>query len=465
MSLRAAGFRAFLTFASLAGNALAAAGPEWKPIVDVRLRAELFDTPAASTTADRGYNFLIGRARLGGELAWGKQFAIRGLLQGAATTALPDRAGFGGGLTYFNTNGGDRTPSQVGLAELAFLWKSDRHTLCVGRQGWADGAGPATGIAHLDFVRARRLAERLVGNLDFANVGRRFDGATLSVKAGDGGTFELFALRPLGGAFNYEQAFDSLDVDVFGLSWATKHDSWIPASSLRLFAQGYQDGREVASRAFGDEVRMETLGGSLLAGGDSWDLLLWAALQQGDLGSRDHSAWAAIVDLGYRFTEVPGKPSIHFGWEQASGGGASGESKNFYNLLPTNHKFYGALDYFAFSNLRDLFLEARWSASEKLSLSAALHDFRLVDRAGPWVGGSGAFSDREVGYQFRRPATGVFSASSLGQELDLSAVWALPRGFATKLEGGLFWGGEAAEQVLPAESDGSWISLELTYKL
>ncbi|MEO7795105.1 MAG: alginate export family protein, partial [Thermoanaerobaculia bacterium] len=135
------------------------------------------------------------------------------------------------------------------------------------------------------------------------------------------------------------------------------------------------------------------------------------------------------------------------------------------NLLPTNHKFYGALDYTAFSNLNDLYLEGRWSPTKTLALSAAVHDFRLIDRDGPWVGGSGPFSDRELGYVFRRPAGGRFQSNEIGRELDFAAIWSLPPGMQLKFEGGIFRGGAAAREVLALESDGSWASLEFTYKL
>ena len=95
----------------------------------------------------------------------------------------------------------------------------------------------------------------------------------------------------------------------------------------------------------------------------------------------------------------------------------------------------------------------------------ALHEFRLVDRDGPWVGGSGAFSDRELGYQLRRPASGPFVSSAIGRELDLTATWSLPRKQQLKFEGGLFRGGDAASEVLAVEEDGSWASLEWTFKL
>lgn len=449
---------------ALAAAQTLAAGPVWKPVVDLRSRGELFETPAASATADRNYGLVIGRVRGGLEISWSDRVTLRGVAQAAAIGALPDDAVFGAGLAAYATNGGDRSPEQLGLAELVLGWKSDRFSLGVGRQAFADGAGPSTGIAHLDAVRSRRLAERLVGNLEFSNVARRFDGVTFSTVPGAIGTFEGFALSPLGGALNYGQAFDRLDIEVFGLAWSSAHGQLVPGASIRCFAQRYQDDRPVARRSTGGDLRIETFGASALAGDAVWNVLAWGAVQRGDYGARDHAAWAWVLDVGRRFPGVPGEPALHFGWERASGGGGGGENGNFWNVLPTNHKFYGALDYFALSNLNDLFLELRWSPSKPVKIGVALHDFRLVDRSGPWVGGSGPFSDRELGYTARRPPSGRYASSRLGRELDGSVSWTLPRGFVIQVEGGLFRGDDAAAQVLSASADGRWAALEVSYR-
>jgi Alginate export len=437
--------------------------PKWTPIIDLRARWEVFDTPAASQSRDRTYDFLVVRARVGGEVWWRQQLGLRALVQATTTTDLPNSAGFASGLTYFSTNGGETTPDQVDLAELALTWKPKNWTLTLGRQAFAEGAGRSTGVAHLDWLRTRRLAERLVGNLDFSNVGRRFDGLVIN-GALEKGTFEAFGLRPTAGAFNYLDAFDRLDIDVFGASWSSAYGELLPRGTVRVFAIDYHDERRVTQAANSGDVDLTTYGASALFGEASWNALIWVALQEGELGRREHSSQALLIDLGKRFTGVRGEPSLHLCFEQADGGGDSGENENFFNILPTNHKFYGALDYQAFSNVRDVALEARWSPSKTVSAVAAVHDFSLVDRGQPWFGGSGAFSDRELGYLSRRPVSGRFKSDNLGRELDLAFTWQVRKEVALKLEGGLFWGGEAAEEVLPSAADGSWVSLEATYR-
>jgi hypothetical protein len=446
-------------------NGTSASAVEVKPIAEVRARWELFDTPLPRADRDSSYDFGLLRARAGARIVFSPELELKGLLQGAATTALPTDAAFGSGPTYLATNGGDREPSHLGLAELALTWKRERFSLIAGRQGFAEGLEALPGVPLLDGVAQRRLGERLVGSFDFPNVGRRYDGLRLKLAPAQSAKLELYALRALTGGFNYDDAFEPLDVDVAGFGLASTHGAWLPKTSLRLFGIAYRDERDVARAATGGDVEALTFGASALAGTESWDLLGWLALQRGDFGSADLEAWAAMVEIGRRFAGVRGAPSLHLAWERASGGGAPGEREAFFNLLPTNHKFYGSFDTSAFSNLSDLYLEARWAPAKGWTTGAALHDFRLVDRGDAWYAGSGAFSDRELGYVARRPASGRFASSSIGRELDVVVIRALPRGFEAKVEAAWFDGGAAAEEVLPVEQDGGWISFELTWKL
>ncbi len=439
-----------------------AAGPETDLALDLRLRGESFDTPLATPNRDATYDFAHLRVRLGLDAVW-KRVTLHGVLQAVGSAGLPANAGFGIGPVYLAANRGDTDPGSVRLAELTLALHDERWRLVLGRQKWGDGAETGVGVPYLDGVKRRRMAERLVGNWDWVNVGRRFDGVSIAAE------FEPvhlagFALRPLAGGVNYRDAFEPLDdVEIYGATLTGRYGEWIPKAELRLFGIHYEDDRPGARTAAGGELSITTLGVSLLAGTEDRDLLLWVALQDGDWGPSDHRALAFIVEAGRRFPSAPGKPAVRIGLAQAGGDGGGTEHGTFFNLLPTNHKFYGSMDYSAFQNLRDLYAEAGFRLSEKVELQAALHAFSLVERSDAWYGGSGAFNDAALGFAARRPAGG-FASSELGSELDLELAWKAGKRLTLAAGGGFFAGGDAAEQALPVDDDGSWTYLQLSWK-
>lgn len=450
--------------AAVQTGAALAAPPEVKTSFDLRLRWEGFDTPARSAVADRTYNLGLARARFGVDAKWTK-WTLHGMLQGAAVGGIPDNAAFAAGPTYAAANDGADGVAVLGLAELNASYTSGGFKAVIGRQPYADGNEVATGVAHLDAVKKRRLSDRLVGVFEWPNVGRRFDGASFGYGSG-GAHLAGFALRPLDGAFDHKDAFEELHgVSVYGLTLTGRYGAWIPGAEVRTFLVGYQDDRRAARLVAGGDLDVLTGGASLLAGNDAWDLLLWGVLQRGDWGVSDQEAWAYLFDLGRRFPGLPGKPSVHLALEQSSGDEApGGDHSTFFNVLPTNHKFYGSMDYLAFSNLRDLYLETLASAGEKAKIRFALHDFALTEATDAWYGGSGAYEESSFGYPARLPVSGRYPAKDLGTEADLEFTWTGPRGLLLGVGGGRFWGGRAAEAFLPAESDGSWTYVELIWK-
>jgi hypothetical protein len=132
--------------------------------------------------------------------------------------------------------------------------------------------------------------------------------------------------------------------------------------------------------------------------------------------------------------------------------------------VPTNHKFYGSLDYSAFSNLRDHYVEARFQLAPAVKASAALHQFALSETGDAWYGGSGAFNDAALGYQARRPPAGDFPGRDLGRELDLELAWAARPGLELRTGAAWFWGSDAARAVLRHQEDGGWAYVELNWR-
>lgn len=445
--------------------AAASAAPPAEVAASLRLRGETFDTPSGDPALDRDYTLLGVRARLAVDAAPGR-WRLHAVLQGAATSGLPERGAFGIGPVYFAASGGDSTPSQAAVAEASVGWQGDRFEATVGRQGWRDGQEILTGVANLDAVKRRRLAERLVGNWDWVNVGRRYDGASFGLRLAEAVHVAAFGFRPLAGGVDYDDAFEPLDdLRVFGLTVTGRYGAWLPASEVRLWGIRYDDERPGALAAAGGPIELDTAGVSVLAGGEGGDLLVWLAWQRGDWGRADHDAVAWIVEGGRRFQCGERSLYLRGGGAQASGDDTPGgrDHGTFFNLLPTNHKFYGAMDYSAFQNLRDLYTELLVAGAGPWSLRLALHRFEIVERGDAWYGGSGAFDAARLGYAGRRPPGGRFSDRHLGDEIDLSAARKLPHGLSLDAGVSAFFAGSGGEEVLTAEGDGTWAYLQVSW--
>lgn len=437
-----------------------AAPPTVKTTIDLRLRGEGWDAPSRNAAAESSYEFGLLRARVGLDLGW-EHWTLHGMVQGNGIFGLPENGSFGPGPTYAAANGGDTSLGVIGVAELSAAYQREGLRLVLGRQAYGDGFEVPTGVPHLDRIKRARLGDRLIGTFEWPNVGRRFDGASFAYGKG-GAHGAAFVLRPTVGAFDHDDAFGSIDdVTVFGGTLTGKHGAWIPSSEVRAFAIQYEDDRQVAPAG---GLSITTVGGSFLWGNAAADVLVWGAVQSGDWGRVDQDAWALAVDVGRQLDALPGKPAVHLAVEQASGDDQpGGRHETFFNILPTNHKYYDLADFTAFSNLRDIYVETWFTVSPKLRVRAALHDLSLVEESDAWYGGSGAFQQESFGYTPRTPAGG-FPSKDLGRELGTDVTWTIREGLQLAVGGSYFWGGDAAAAFLPVEEDGGWTYVELSWR-
>lgn len=289
--------------------------------------------------------------------------------------------------------------------------------LHLGYVDWNDPAGKWK-------VRAGRqeLAygeERLVGALDWSNIGRAFDAIRFAhtTPAWD---IDGFAARVVDPVLDPDPASDENNRDFFGV-YSTLLKTHGPIH-LDLYALWLRDGLErtgevitaglentsiftVGFRAFGE------------AGGFSYDVE--AAGQDGDRATDAHRAWAFATRAGYTFA-ARCKPHVAVGYDSASGDGdpADGDSREFENLFPTNHAFYGYMDYAGWRNIEDLYVRFRSNPTEKITVQVDYHDLRLQDPAGRWSDASGKTILAGI--------PGGAAGDQLGQEVDLTLRIVLP---------------------------------------
>jgi hypothetical protein len=396
--------------------------------VNIRLRDEYWNTfQKQNTDTDESYNFFLIRARAWLDYDWpGVNFHFMG--QAVKAFDLPRNAAFGPGLLYFEASDRKTSPGnfQIGEAYLhikdlgGFYFKGGRIPIRAGTEVIYEDS------PKLNWVIKSRLSERLIGTWDWTNIGRRFDGATGGY-SNDSYDFNLFGSWVTFGGFDFEDGLwkDLDNVIVAGGSFTLKENVLLPGTQFKIFNYFYFDDRDPAIAIAGDDLKINAIGANMAGAyktpGGEIDLLLWLAFQFGDFGVENQKALAFITEAGYQFTETPWKPWIRAGLAYASGDGDPGDSDNgtFFNMVPTNHKFYGSDDANAFSNLVDTYLQFFLTPHDKVDLALYGHLFWLASDDEVWIGGSGAYNDSVFGYQFRNPAQGNDVESDLGGEIDV----------------------------------------------
>ncbi len=363
---------------------------------------------------------------------------------------------------YYTTGGLDSSTRGTSLRQAWIeLRPIEKLALRAGRQDIKLGGEVSYAEPNWKYLKAARLGERLIGTVGWTHGERSNDGGTLSFDAG-GHFVYAFAARPTTGVWDVDSSYHPQHGLVYGgAAWTVKRGEWLPNTELGLFAIAYDDERTPANGGLAKSVEVYTFGASWLGvyplGAGQFDALAWIAGQAGDYDGRDHSAYAGIFEAGYQLPAQFAKPWLRAGVNFASGDGdpTDGEHHTFFNLLPTNHLYYGFADQLAFQNLKNLFVQLRLSPHEKLQLNAFIHYFSLMDANDARYFGTGAFSSKSFGYA-SSPSGG---ARTVGVEYDLVTTLALHK--SVTLELGISH--LEAGRVLPGDVEFGYVSVEFKY--
>jgi hypothetical protein len=175
----------------------------------------------------------------------------------------------------------------------------------------------------------------------------------------------------------------------------------------------------------------------------------------------DHEAYAYVANVGYTFADTYGTPRIAL--EYAFGSGDSdptdGDHETFENLYPTNHKFYGYMDFFSWQNIHDVRAILSWKPTPRLSLAVEGHLFWLADTADNLYNAGGV---ARGGATFQAPGAqgtgyGINPTydSYVGAELDIVAGYAVNKFMALEAGYGHFFVGDYIEQTWSSPAIGS----------
>jgi hypothetical protein len=373
--------RFHLAFLALPTLAIVAAGSEWKVDANARLRFEsrdhtfTFNRNVASVTDD---SWWLTRLRL----------AAKGDVSPRATAyvQLQDSRELGSDRSSVPFISGSEGDDPLDIRQAYLEFKSEDVVWRVGRQLLAFGD------------------ERLVGVSDWSNFARCFDAARVTwPKIGNGlDVFVSSVVQVQPGGKTGWHANHSSSNDLF----AGIYSRFTPSPRLKLEPYlllrrsrkdvVYSAGTAGSSRPFDIPQKVTTLGLRILGlpadkRGLDYDAEL--AGQTGEARGRqivagnyvypgptwlDHRAWAVHAGIGYASSigTVPWR--IYAEVNRASGDSNPADRKNesFFNLFPTNHKFYGSMDVFSWKNIREIAVGAT-TTFEGLKAKIEHHWFEL----------------------------------------------------------------------------------------
>jgi hypothetical protein len=302
--------------------------------------------------------------------------------------------------------------------------------------------------------------ERLVGAFDWNNFSRTFDAVKLRYDDKprkfwvDAFGARVVNIQEFGPRGNYGTQFNSSDGnDNFAglyagtsrLSFQTTEAYWFyrnksdnnpryvdNATPTANTARAYDIKQEIYTVG----LRMKSTPGQL----QGFDYELEGAYQWGRDGGRmtnsfpnaggvmlDHHAFAVEAKAGYSWTNCPMTPRIGMEYDVASGDKSQNDNsdESFLNLFPTNHKFYGYMDLFAWKNLHDVSGQLKFTpyqdkqaAWKNVTVQIDYHAFWLYTNEDAWYRANGVATIRTPN------AAGRNADTFVGSELDLTVGYA-----------------------------------------
>lgn len=395
---------------------------------ELRLRGEAWENFAFAEDNDDG--FLLARALLHADLRFGDH--VRAFVQGKS--ALETGRTLPGGPRPLDV---DQLDLQNAFVDLVVPLEGEASvTARVGRQ-------------ELLFGR-----QRLVSPLPWSNSMRTWDGARLILELADW-RIDAFYTR-YAAVQKYEFNDWRPGPDFYGLYATGAVGGGETPATLDLYALGLSADDATVAGATGEEDRY-TFGARLAGplGASGFDFEVEGAYQTGEVGAADVSAYFFASRLGYAFSEEGWKPRMHVGLGYASGDEDPGDGNvgTFNQLFPLGHAYLGYMDFIGRQNLIDATAGFSIQPHAKLVLSIDGHLFwRASDEDAVYNAGGGVLR--------AGPAS---SASEVGQEIDVTAVWRVDRHLTVEAGYSHFFAGEFLDETGPSE-DADWVYLQTTYR-
>lgn len=289
--------------------------------------------------------------------------------------------------------------------------------------------------------------ERILGPLDWNNLGRTFDAARFHY-AQTGWWVDVFAASVVTFDPDKLNASDLFDNRGVGRNQVL---SGIYFSSTGLIPWQVTDvyGLELHESSAAGGTDFVTLGTRMKAdpkklGG--WDYETEMAVQFGDVKDKDLSAFAGHWGIGYNWLKCPWKPrfGIEYNFATGDSNAADGKAGTFQNLYPTNHKFYGYMDAFAWQNIHNPAVSFSVQPTAKLKAQIDYHLFWLATTNDAWYRANGTTAVRPI-----TPGADSFA----GSELDVTLAYKVCKNLSLQAGYSRFFAGSYLKDAGTKKSD------------
>ncbi|MEY4917955.1 MAG: hypothetical protein RL616_1868 [Verrucomicrobiota bacterium] len=316
--------------------------------------------------------------------------------------------------------------------------------------------------------------ERLVGAFAWNNIGRVFDAAKIRWQN------EWFAAEAFSGwvVIPESQRFNEPNTQ----DWFSGVDA-ISMKIPKTILEGYFFARNVTRGAINYDSSPQfpqptardiyTIGGRLKnKPGEigNFDYTIEGAYQFGDYAATAtgrllrQDAFMFVAQGGYTFADLWATPRLGLEYSYGSGDNNSkdGVHGTFENLFPTNHKFYGYMDFASLQNLQDVRTLLTFKPTTRSSIAIEGHGLWLANKNDNFYNvGGGA---RTTGGYGVNPNYGNF----LGTEVDVIGGYAVTRNMQVEAGYGHFFTANYIQQTLAGKNGGSqdadWVYLQTTIK-
>lgn len=293
-------------------------------------------------------------------------------------------------------------------------------------------------------------AQRLVSGLPWANALRTWDGVRVDTTLGG------WKFTALGTAYvpTTDRGLGEADGDNQLHGLYVTHPAASGPGGTEYYALRSVSPPRTFNGSTGRDARW-TLGtrqwGPLTAHGDYQVEL---STQVGSVGPHDVWAWSIASQFGYSPRDDKSL-RLWAGLDWASGDArAGGRVETFNQLFPLGHAYFGITDFIGRQNIIDLSTGGTWKPLPALTLNAAWHHFRADDTADAIYNAGGGVV---------RPG-GSYTSARIGDEVDLTAGWAVSRHWALEAGWGHFNPDRAIAQSGPAEAmDFVYLSTGFTF--